>query len=121
MVACVMAAALVLSIACCSPIQPPAAAVAPEAPETGATSLGVPFDATAPSADGQVGAADRGFEARTSAQTGRFDLRQSPAAMGPRAKEDDDVHDLDEPGGRDQGAAAIVERSDLFRSPRPAP
>lgn len=122
MTACVMAAALVLSIACCSPIKPPAATIAPKvAPETGATSSVVPFDATAPPTDGHGGPVDRGFEVQTSAQHGRFDSRPARGAMNPRAKERDDVDDHDEPRRRDQGAAAIVERSDLFRSPRPGP
>ena len=120
--ACVMAAALVLSIACCSPIKPPAAPVAPEeASEIGATSSVVPFDATAPPSDGHVGPVDRGFEGQTPAQHGRFDSRPVPAAMDPSDKEGDDLRDHDELGGRDQGAAAILERSNLFRSPRPGP
>ena len=116
--ACVMAAALVLSVASCSPVKPPAAPAArQEASQIGATSSAVPFDATAPPSDGHVGPVDRGFEV----QHRRFDSRPGRAAMDPSAKEGDDLHEHDDLGGRDQGAAAIVERSDLFRSPRPGP
>ena len=117
-----MCAALVLSTACCSPIEPTAAAVAPqEGPEKCATSLVVPFDATAPPTDGEVGAADRRYEVQTYTHRGRFDPRPAPAATDPCVNEDDAVDDFEERGGRDPGAATIVERSDLFRSPRPAP